>query len=66
MTASRERQARQKVRMAVRMLTDAQEILVATGHVFGTAPLTAEALAPMAEELTARLEEADRLTPLAA
>ena len=66
MTASRERQARQKVRMAVRMLTDAQEILVETGHVFGTAPLTAEALAPMAEELTARLEEADRLTPLAA
>lgn len=59
-----EQQARQKVRIAVRMLADAQRLYEESGRAYAGPGLHAEALAQLIEELTHRLAEADRLTPL--
>ena len=61
---SLEQQARQKVRIAVRMLADAQRLYSEGGRAYAGPGLNAEALAQLIEELTHRLAEADRLTPL--
>jgi hypothetical protein len=61
---SLEQQARQKVRIAVRMLADAQRLYAEAGRAYAGPGLNAEALAQLIEELTHRLAEADRLTPL--
>ena len=63
-TSSLEQQARHKLRIAILMLADAQALYARAGRAYGNAPLTAEALGPMVEELTARVAEADRLSPL--
>ncbi len=61
---SLEAQARGKVRMAARLLADAQELYQESGHAYDRPALNAEVLGAMVEELTHRLAEADRLTPL--
>lgn len=61
---SLEQQARQKVRIAVRMLADAQRLYEEGGRSYGGPGLNAEVLAQLVEELTHRLAEADRLAPL--
>jgi len=61
---SLEQQARRKVRIAVRMLADAQRLYEDGGRAYAGPGLNAEALAQLIEELTHRLAEADRLTPL--
>jgi hypothetical protein len=60
---SLELQARQKVRIAARMLADAQRLYEESGHAYDRPSLNAEVLAPMVEELTQRLAEAGLLTP---
>ena len=64
-TSSIEQQARHKLLVAIQMLADAQALYTRTGRAYGNAPLTAEALGPMIEELAERVAEADRLSPLA-
>jgi len=59
-----EYQARQKVRAATHMLADAQRLYETAGLAYEQTALNAEVLAPVVEELTHRLAEADRLTPL--
>jgi len=59
-----EYQARQKVRAATHMLADAQHLYETAGLAYERPALNAEVLAPIVEELTQRLAEADRLTPL--
>jgi len=61
---SLEQQARQKVRIAVRMLADAQRLYEDGGQAYVGPGLNAEVLAHLIEELTQRLAEADRLSPL--
>jgi hypothetical protein len=61
---SLEQQARQKVRIAVRMLVDAERLYEEGGRAYAAPGLNAEALAQLVEELTHRLAEADRLAPL--
>ena len=61
---SLEYQARQKVRAATHMLADAQRLYETAGLVYQRQALNAEVLAPIVEELTQRLAEADRLVPL--
>jgi hypothetical protein len=61
---SLEQQARQKVRVAVRMLADAQRLYEEGGRAYAAPGLNAEVLAHLVEELSDRLAEADRLTPL--
>jgi hypothetical protein len=59
-----EQQARHKVRIAMRLLADAQRLYEEGGRPYGGPGLNAEALGQMVEELTHRIAEADRLTPL--
>jgi hypothetical protein len=59
-----EQQARQKVRMATRMLADAHRLYEESGRAYDPPALNAEVLATMVEELLHRIAEADRLTPL--
>jgi len=61
---SLELQARQKVRIAARMLADAQRLYEESGHAYDRPSLNAEVLGPMVEELNQRLAEARLLTPL--
>jgi predicted metal-dependent hydrolase len=61
---SLEQQARRKVRIAVRMLADAHRLYQEGGRAYAGPGLNAETLAQLIEELTHRLAEADRLTPL--
>jgi len=61
---SLEQQARQKARIATRLLADAQRLYEATGRTYDRPGLNAEALAQLVEELTNRIAEADRLAPL--
>ena len=61
---SLERQARQKARIATRLLADAQRLYEETGRAYDRPGLDAEALAQLVEELTHRIAEADRLAPL--
>jgi hypothetical protein len=61
---SLEHQARQKVRIAARMLADAQRLYEESGHAYDRPALNAAVLASMVEELTHRIAEAERLTPL--
>jgi predicted metal-dependent hydrolase len=60
---SLEQQARQKVRIAVRMLADAQRLYEEGGRAYAGPGLNAEVLAHFVEELTDRLAEAERLAP---
>ena len=62
--SSAEQHARQKVRMATRMLADAQRLYEESGRAYDRPALNAEVLATMVEELIYRIAEADRLTPL--
>ena len=59
-----EQQARQKVRIAMRMLADAQRLYEEGGRAYAGPGLNAEVLAQLVEELTLRSAEADRLAPL--
>jgi hypothetical protein len=61
---SLEQQARQKARIATRLLADAQRLYEETGRAYDRPGLNAEALAQLVEELTHRIAEADRLAPL--
>lgn len=61
---SLEQQARQKVRIAMRMLADAQRLYEEDGRAYAGPGLDAEVLAQLVEELTYRIAEADRLAPL--
>jgi len=61
---SLEQQARQKARIATRLLADAQRLYEETGRAYDHPGLNAEALAQLVEELTHRIAEADRLAPL--
>jgi len=60
---SLELQARQKVRIAARMLADAQRLYEESGHAYDRPSLNAEVLGPMVEELNQRLADAGLLTP---
>ena len=59
-----EQQARQKTRIAIRMLADAQLLYEQGGRAYAGPGLNAEALGQLVEELTHRLAEAERLAPL--
>jgi predicted metal-dependent hydrolase len=61
---SLEQQARQKTRIAIRMLADAQRLYKEGGRDYAGPGLNAEVLEQFVEELTHRLAEADRLAPL--
>lgn len=63
-TKTLEYRARQKVRAATHMLADAQHLYEEAGVAYHQPALNAEVIAPIVEELTHRLAEADRLTPL--
>lgn len=59
-----EEQARQKARIAMRMLADAQRLYEEGGRAYAGPGLNAESLAQLVEELSHRIAEADRLAPL--
>ena len=61
---SLEQQARQKTRIAIRMLADAQRLYAEAGRDYAGPGLNAEVLEQFVEELAHRLAEADRLAPL--
>lgn len=58
-----EEQARQKARIAIRMLADAQDLYEQGGRAYAGPGLNGEVLGQLVEELTNRLAEAERLAP---